>query len=257
MNNLATAIPVPEMSFFAAPGRLGCFADIQETLVPPVFYRDALLEAYGQTIPEDDTGGDLVDLIATGEDTVACVADVSGHGLRAALLMGMVKTAVRYGLQLGQSLAKLLDHVNTVLPAVKEPNMFATLAALRFNGSNEAEYISAGHVPLLHYRRRQHDVVRHSTPQFPLGLFEDVRYAARRIRYEQGDIFVLLTDGVVETSNEHDVEFGYDRLAMILTGLAERPLPEICEAVQAAVRRHGPQHDDRSILLVRAVGHAG
>jgi Stage II sporulation protein E (SpoIIE) len=74
--------------------------------------------------------------------------------------MGMVKTAVRYSLQLGQSLPELLDGLNRVLPAVKEPYMYATLAGLRFHGSNDAEYITAGHLPLLQYRRRQRDVVR-------------------------------------------------------------------------------------------------
>ena len=68
--------------------------------------------------------------------------------------MGMIKTAVRYGLIYRRPLAKLLDDVNRVLPSVSAPNMFATLAALRFDALNEVEYISAGHVPLLHYQRQ-------------------------------------------------------------------------------------------------------
>lgn len=167
--------------------------------------------------------------------------------------MGMVKTAVRYGLYLGQALPVLLDALNRVLPAVKEPNMYATLAGLRFDGSNEAEYITAGHVPLLQYRRRHRDIVRYSIAQFPLGLFEVAGYVSRRVPYEAGDVFLLVTDGVVETADGQEAEFGFERLEQILCDLAGRPLSEIFEAALAAVARHGTQQDDQTLLLVRAL----
>ncbi len=237
-----------------ASKELGLARAIQNTLVPAVAYEDKQIEVYGQTIPREDLGGDLADLVAAGRDIIAYVADVSGHGLPAAVLMGMVKTAVRYGLHLGQVLPVLLDGVNRVLPAVKEPNMYVTLAGLRFDGANEAEYIAAGHVPLLQYRRRQRDIVRCcSTAQFPLGLFEDAGYASRRVRYEIGDVFVLVTDGIVETADEQGCQFGFERLEQILCDFAERPLPQIFEAVLGAVTRHGMQQDDQTLLLVRAL----
>jgi serine phosphatase RsbU (regulator of sigma subunit) len=226
---------------------------IQRTIVPMVNYRDGHIEAYGQTIPREDLGGDLIDLVDAGDDTIAYIADVSGHGVPAGVLMGMVKTAVRYGLHLGQSLPELLDGLNRVLPAVKEPNMYATLAGLRFDGSNEAEYITAGHVPLLHYRRRRKDVVRRSIPQFPLGMFVGAGYLSARVRYETGDVFVLLTDGVVEAADAEEAEFGFERLEQILCDLAGRPLSEIYEAALAAVRRHGVQEDDQTLFLVRVL----
>ena len=133
--------------------------------------------------------------------------------------------------------------------------MFATLAALRFDGSNEVEYISAGHVPLLHYRRRNGDVVRYSMSQFPLGLFAGPGYVSRRIRYEAGDIFALVTDGVVEAGEDQDADLGFERLAQILRDFPERPLPEITAAVHAEVNRRGIQQDDQTVLLVRAAEH--
>ena len=60
---------------------------------------------------------------------IAYVSDVSGHGLRAGVLMGMIKTAMRYGLLLGRPLSNLVSDLNRLLPQVKEPKMFATLAA--------------------------------------------------------------------------------------------------------------------------------
>lgn len=263
MNSLSLAIPTPGMALF--PGlcngpvksrKASAAGDIQNTLAPLINYRDPGLEAYGRTIPKDEVGGDLVDLVAAGGDVVAYVADVSGHGLGAGFLAGMIKAAVRYGLHLGNCLPHLLDDINSVLPAVKQSNMFATFAALRFDGSSEVEYISAGHVPLLHYRQRFHDVVRHSMPQFPLGLFESDGYVSSRIRYEAGDIFGLVTDGVVEAGIGWDAEFGLEGVAQSLCDIAGRPLAEALDRVQAAVTGHtghGMAHDDRTVLLVRAI----
>ncbi len=261
MTNLSVAIPTPEIGVLSGLGWLpaepwkapSSGSDIQNTLAPPITYSDARLEVYGQTIPKEDVGGDLADLVIDGEDVIAYVADVSGHGLRAGVLMGMIKTAVRYGLLLRRPIAKVLDDLNLVLPSVKTPNMYATLAALRFNGANEVEYISAGHVPLLQYRRRSGDVVRHTMSQFPLGLFAAAGYAPRRIRYQAGDIFVLVTDGMVELGEEPDAALGLDRLSQIVGDLGERPLSAIAEAVNAEVKRHGIQEDDRTVLLIRAV----
>lgn len=236
----------------ALSSEIGLAETIQNTLAPSVVYTDSRTEAYGQTIPRDEVGGDLLDLVANDQQVTTYVADVSGHGFRAGVLMGMVKTAVRYGLLLGQALPALLDAVNRVLPAVKESTMYATLAALRFDGSDEVEYVTAGHLPLLHFRRRYGDVVRRSVAQFPLGLF-DAAYRSARIHFEPGDVFALVTDGIVETADGQESEFGLERLEGILCNLAGRPLSEIFEAAFAAVKRHGAQEDDRTLLLVRAL----
>ena len=259
MRNTPHAVSIPEMTLLASlSNRQACPApslasDIQNTLVPPLIYQAARLEAHGQSLPKDDVGGDLVDLLADGRDVIVYVADVSGHGLRAGVLMGMIKTAVRYGLLLRQPVAKLLGDINRVLPALKQPNMFATLAALRFDGSNEVEYISAGHVPLLHYRHRNKDVVRYSNSQFPLGLFDSADYVTQRIPCEPGDIFALTTDGVLEVGPDRDADLGSERLAQILHQLSARPLADVVETIYSDLQVHGPQQDDRTILLVRAL----
>lgn len=131
--------------------------------------------------------------------------------------------------------------------------MYATLAALRFDGGEEVEYVTAGHLPLLHYRRRQEDVVRRSVAQFPLGLFEGAAFQSNRVRFEAGDVFALITDGMVETADGQEAEFGLERLETILRNMAGRPLSEIFEAAFTAVTRHGAQEDDRTLLLLRAL----
>jgi sigma-B regulation protein RsbU (phosphoserine phosphatase) len=158
---------------------------------------------------------------------------------------------MRYGLLLQLPLSKVLADINSVLLPMKEPSMFATLAALRFDDSKQLEYLSAGHCPLLHYRRRSGDVVRHSMSQFPLGLFVSTRYASLRIPYEGGDIFVLVTDGLLETGEDQDADCGLERLSETVRRLSDQPVAEIVEAIYGHARQDGPQQDDQTILLVR------
>lgn len=260
MNSMSKIIVIPEMGFFSGeaietkPSREpdSLAYQMQTTLVPPLSYHLAGLEAHGRSLPKDDIGGDLMDVVASGDEVTAYVADVSGHGFRAGVLMGMVKTAVRYGLLLNQPLIKLVDDLNRVLPAVKEPNMYVTLGALRFNGRDEAEYVSAGHVPLLHYRHRTGEVIRYCLPQLPLGLMAGDGYASTKIPYEQGDIFAMVTDGILERGDEPDLELGLDRLAKLIRNNARASLPDMAALILRDLAHCGKQHDDETVLLLKA-----
>jgi hypothetical protein len=227
---------------------------IQKTLAPLVQYTNSELEAYGCTRPSDAVGGDLVDLVEADGSIFAYVADVSGHGIPAGVLMGMVKTATRQGILLRQPFCSLLQSINRVLPAVKEPSMYATMAGLRFGDPAKAEYATAGHLPLLHYRHAHKDVVRWTAEQFPLGLFPELTFATLYVPCETGDIFAISTDGLTETVDERDEDFGLERLEQLLVQNAGRTVPEIFDAVLAAVSQYGSQQDDRTLLLVRMLG---
>jgi serine phosphatase RsbU (regulator of sigma subunit) len=224
---------------------------IQATLVPTVSFQNTTFEVYGKSIPSAEMGGDLIDLIESDGSLLAYVADVSGHGLAAGQLMGMLKTAMRVSLQLQQHPIVLLEVTDRVLPAVKEPDMYATLALLHFDGSAQAEYALAGHVPILHYRDRSRDTVQLSMQQFPLGLIPGACYASQRVSYSSRDLFLMLTDGISEVPNDRDEEFGLPRLEQLLTQYAAQPLPRIWEVIMEEVRQHGLQQDDQTLLLVR------
>ena len=228
--------------------------EMQRTLVPPLSYRGQGVEIHGQSIPKDEVGGDLVDLVTDDNGAVTYLADVCGHGLRAGVLMGMIKTAIRYGLMLRQPLSRLLEDLNRLLPSVKDAHMFATLAALGFDGSSEVEYISAGHLPLLHWRQRTGEVVRYEATGVPLGLFGDVPFHSQKISFGPGDLFVLVTDGVVETDEEPDARAGLERLAnLVANGDGKDQLSAVSAAIRTEMQQFGPQLDDRSILLVRSL----
>src|SRR5215471_7613799 len=170
---------------------------IQARLVPDISLQMPRFEVYGKSISSTEMGGDLIDIIENDDGNLfAYVADISGHGLPAGQLMGMLKTALRASLQFHQQPVALLESADRVLPAVKQADMYATLAMLYFDASTQAEYAVAGHLPILHYRYRSGDTTRLSMEQFPLGLIPGGRYAAQRVSYSPGDIFLLVTDGI-------------------------------------------------------------
>jgi hypothetical protein len=226
---------------------------IQSTLVPPLLYRGCGLEAFGRTAPSAKVGGDLVDLVADGNKVFAYLADVSGHGISAGILMGMLKTAMRQALLIEETLPAMLESVNAVLPAVKEPEMYATLAALRFDGSSRVEFSLVGHPPILHYQEKSQEISRCAMRQYPLGLVAQPTYVSGTDNYGPGDLFVAVTDGLTETVNDDDEEFGFVRLEQLVKAHATESLAQIYEALMRSVSDFGEQRDDRTVLLVRVL----
>jgi hypothetical protein len=224
---------------------------IQATLVPTLSFHGDRFEVYGQSIPSTEMGGDLIDAVEGDGTLLAYIADISGHGLAAGQLMGMLKTAIRVSLQLRQQATALMESADRVLPAVKDPNMYATLALLSFDGSCEAEYSLAGHPPILHYRASTGDIARLAMEQFPLGLMPGGRYFSQRVTYAPRDVFLLLTDGISEVPDANDEEFGMDRVEHLMKQHAALPLPQLWELIMAEVKRHGVQQDDQTLLLLR------
>ena len=229
---------------------------IQAILVPTVSFQNASFELYGKSIPSTEMGGDLIDVIESDGGLVAYVADISGHGLPAGQLMGMLKTAMRLAVKLRQMPVAALESVDRVLPDLKEREMFATLALLRFDGSSEAEYALAGHPPILHYRHGSKDTARLCMEQLPLGLFPGGSYASKRVIYSPRDLFLMLTDGITEVVNARDEEFGLTRLQELLTRHATKALPEIWDLIMREVRHYGLQQDDQSLFLLRVLDPA-
>lgn len=224
---------------------------IQNMLVPPISYCGPHLDVFGSTVPSAKVGGDLVDLVADGDRVLVYLADVSGHGISAGILMGMLKTAMRQAWLAQLPLPALLESVNAVLPAVKEPEMYATLAALRFGTPSHAEFVLAGHPAILHYRRNSQDISRCAMEQYPLGLMPKPGYVSAQVTCDPGDLFVVVSDGLIETVNGNEEEFGLARLEQLVAIHATECLPKIYEDLIHAVSDFGEQRDDRTVLIVR------
>ena len=229
---------------------------IQQTLVPIVDWHSAGLEIYGISLPSTDVGGDLVDVVSLSDGSVfTYVADVSGHGLPAGILMGMIKTAVRTQLVDLPSPSAVFERLNEVLPAVKEPHMYATCTALRIcRGPNDGawcvEYAIAGQPAMLH-ASLDGNIARLSDQQLPLGLLAGPPYVGHEVSLQPGEILLIATDGIVEATNKGGREFGLEQVERVLRENRAQGLASIVRSIQTALSVGYAQDDDQSLLLVR------
>jgi phosphoserine phosphatase RsbU/P len=90
--------------------------------------------------------------------------------------------------------------------------------------------------------------------QFPLGLFANATFLSGSVEVDPGDILVLLTDGLPEVTDGNDEQFGMERIGKIVAQNARGSLADLTEKLFAAVRAHGPQTDDETLVLVKASG---
>jgi len=225
--------------------------EIHASLVPPVELAAAAGEARGRSVPSSEVGGDLVDAFEREGRLVACVADVAGHGVPAGTLMAMIRSAVRLELDARGRLETLLADLNRLLLDLRRPDRFVTLACMRFDGGGAADYALAGHLPILRVPSGARAVERLENESLPLGVRAGATFAAGRVTAAAGDLFAIFTDGLSEARDQAQREFGIERLEALLLEHAARPLKEIERLVFAAVKRHGRQLDDQTLLLVR------
>jgi serine phosphatase RsbU (regulator of sigma subunit) len=171
----------------------------------------------------------------------------------------MFKSAVRTRLTADGSLDAMLTDVNRVLTDLRKPGMFVTCAFLAASardgdGSGRLRFAVAGHPPILHWRRGLGAVEELSISQLPIALFEEgPPFRSAEVGVDRSDVLALVSDGLMEVFDRHDEGYGLDRLKNTLAANATRPLKELFDAILADVRRHGPQIDDQSLLLVRVL----
>ena len=227
--------------------------DIHSALVPPISVTTGRFEMYGLSSASSEVGGDLLDIFQQNGKVSLTIADVTGHGVSAGTLMGMVKSAMRMRLIETHSLERLMTDLNRVVCQVRSEGVFVTLACLQIDNSDIAVFSSAGHEPILHYRHATATVDRIFSTNMPLGVIDDGDFAAGSVVFERGDVFVMLTDGLTEVADAQGEEFGPDRIEQIIANYRDRPLVDMYEAVLSAVTNHGRQTDDQTMMLIRVL----
>jgi len=234
-----------------ARAELAVAHEIHQGLVPAIDLRLGEYEFYGWSIASGAMGGDLVDLVQAEDRWLGYVADVSGHGVGAGIVMAMFKSALRTRMLTDSSIEALLDHVQTALMPLKQPQMYVTVACVRREPGGQVECATAGHLPIL--RARAGVVEEITTPQLALGMFADAAFTSARLDCQEGDVLALLTDGLVEVFDATGRELGFEWAKASLAASADRPLREIGERLLTGARKHGAQLDDQSLLLIRRV----
>jgi len=229
---------------------------VVESLMPRSFPVIEGFDIYGTTVPFREVGGDYLDFIDRVSDRlVVMVADVSGKGLAAALIMVTFRAYFRATVINELAMRVVMARVNRLVHDTTDGERFITC----FYGLIDPEhkrllYISAGHNPPLLLRS---DGASELLAQggFPLGVFDTSRYSESVVEFRSGDILVLYTDGVVEARNERDIEFGLKRLELVVRESSGLPAHEIVRAVTAAVDEHsvevnGP-NDDLTVSIIK------
>ena len=212
-------------------------------------------EIAGWTRPSRHVGGDYYDLMPLPDgNLVLLVADVSGKGVPAALLVSTLHASLRLLLDRGEPLEDLLRRVNKHLLDFSASNKFVTLFLAELEPrAGVLRYLNAGHNPAL-LVRTDGAVEELRAGGVPLGLLPRARYAEAMVEMAPGDLLCLYSDGVTEAASHEDEEFGAARLAEVLVELRARPLAEVRATLLAAVTGHAeglPQADDQTVVLLR------
>jgi len=234
---------------------------IQLSILPREIPRVGGLEIAARYVPMTSVAGDFYDFLA-GDDrrTGVLVADVSGHGVPAALVASMLKIALAAQAPNAADPAKVLAGLNQALCGKFEKHFVTAAYAFVDTEAGTIDYAGAGHPPLLHYEAGAKAARVVQQNGLFLGMFPHAKYASVRLNVAAGDRCVLYTDGVSEARNAALEEFGTERLQALLDGKAALSSDAFADGVLDAVREwtgRGAaegQDDDITVVAMRATG---
>jgi sigma-B regulation protein RsbU (phosphoserine phosphatase) len=230
---------------------------IQRGLLPARFPKVGNCDVHGSWLPAAAVGGDYYDAIVIDETRIAfSIADVSGKGLPAALLMASIQAALRAVVQTSVDPAEICRRANRLVYASTTPERYVTLfIAVLDTSTGSFEYANAGHVaPVL--LANDGSAAQMLEGGCALGFFNDGVWERGTGRLGAGDRLVLFTDGLTEAENEAGEAFGEAGLMQSLFRHRRHRSVEFHHALfEDAIRFSGRLQDDASLLTVTATPH--
>jgi phosphoserine phosphatase RsbU/P len=227
--------------------------DIQSSILPQSMPPAAAVSVAARYRPMTAVAGDFYDFLELGEGRLGVlVADVTGHGVPAALIASMVKVALASQQHCGDSPSMLLAGMNRALCG-RLAGRYVTAAYLFIDDrSGFVRYGAAGHPPMLHAARNSASVRRLEQNGLMLGFLEDATYPEAELRLGGDDRFLLYTDGLIEAANRSDDLFGLERVEDALATSSPLSPDAAVDAVLAAMDRWSglPPADDLTLVLV-------
>ncbi len=238
-------------------GQLEVARQVQLELLPA---RDPQLEGYdisAYNFPTEEVSGDYYDWVQIYEDQIGLVvADVSGKGVPAALLMAFLRASIRAATHIGYSPHISMVKVNYLLWESIERNQFVTAFYGILDVTNRTlAYTNAGHNPPL-LLDREGNAQFLDRGSFPLGMFRDTRYHEYYLTTQPGHILVLYTDGVTEAQNLSGEEFGRQRLVEAVIANRDLGARELIAAVHKEVidwTEGAGATDDVTFFVIKAL----
>jgi serine phosphatase RsbU (regulator of sigma subunit) len=209
----------------------------------------------GVNLPTGAIGGDYFDYVPLPAGRLGIVvADVSGKGIPAALIMATFRTALRTELRRQVDVRRVAEELNRALLEPRESARFVTAVyGVLDPTTGSFRYVNCGHNPPLLLRRGgPGELLRSGGPV--LGLFAEERFDTGEVTIGPGDGLVLYTDGVVEPTDAGDQQFGMERLETVARTSIGEPAGRVVDAVVEATRAftgRGHHEDDFTLVVVR------
>src|SRR5882724_10425776 len=228
-------------------------------------------DIYGWNEPAEETGGDTYDVIGCrhvpGEDgsrlvateaerAVLLLADASGHGIGPALSVTQVRAMLRMAVRVGEDLPAIIRHLNAQLCADLTEGRFVTAWVAELDARERTlRSFSCGQGPLLFYRAAAQACETIETDTVPLGCLDDLAVVPRDpIRMEPGDVFVVLSDGVIDAESATGERFGTPRVIDVIVSAREGSAEELVAALRQALTIFtggARPDDDRTAVVIK------
>ncbi len=233
---------------------------IQEKLLPHEMPQLPGFEIAGTSLPSQQVGGDYFDFLdmGTGQLGIA-IADVSGKGIPAALLMANLQASLHAQVIKKATVAEVASRMNNLLVKSTDTHMFATFFyGILDQVKSTFTSTNAGHNPPILFRA-QGKTKRLEAGGLVLGFLPNQKYTQQTVRIKQGEVLVLFTDGITEAagpSSEKISEklFGEERLIEVVRASSAKSAAEIQAAILQAISNHianAPQYDDITLVVIK------
>jgi sigma-B regulation protein RsbU (phosphoserine phosphatase) len=240
---------------------LALAASIQQNLFPARLPKMSDLELAARNRPARTCGGDYYDALRiSGQSHLICVADVSGKGLPASLLMSNMQATMRALLGRIPSLTELATLTNSLLYAATPDNKYVTAILVELDPeTGKGRYVNAGHQDCL-LMRASGEVEWIKSTGTPLGLMAPdiielmAPYSEKSFELYPGDLLALFSDGVTEAQDKDENEFGESRLAEFLRPIRHEPAETLVDKVFCEIDRFAgsaPQYDDITLFIIK------
>ena len=244
-----------ERRLLAVDNELQIARQLQFSILPSSPPKAAKLRIAAAYEPMTAVAGDFYEFIVRDEQRIGfLVADVSGHGVPAALIASMIKVAAQSVDGCAGDPGEVLRKISGVLHNSLR-GQFVSAAYLWIDtASGKAVYSAAGHPPLLHWRKSSGELVRIESNGLLFGVLPDVQYPVCQIPIECGDRFLLYTDGVTESENESSEQFGDRRLEQVVREGQKLAADDCLRQISDELQRWRPetmtQQDDITLIVI-------
>lgn len=236
---------------------LALAAKIQEDFLPKESPKCDNFDITGSNVPCYQVGGDYYDFIPIDDDRLGIViADVSGKGVSASLLMASLRAALQSELYPKYKIEEMACKLNDFVHRSSSPNSFITFFFCELDKkTGELKYINAGHNPPIVLDNKG-KVYRMESCGLCLGMFPSVDYEVQKMKLNPGDTAVLFTDGITESRNKDNKEFDEERLIKLLQKNIKLSAPKLLEKINHEVEKFttgtDPMDDMTLVIIKRA-----